>query len=693
MEVIQTNQTGTTDDENERLFGNNQTRTTDETTIQDENEILFGNYRTQDPTMRTAIAFYYRHVLKAPPKVEWDGRDGTISIIQRELKIESSKRRTIKSVLDKLDECINKKIKFSPTGIYQSLGPKIIIKEGSYEECIIADWMEQGLGFRMTTLMVNQHRLEEDLLPVGRNCVMNAFYRMKPLVTKLKKMPQGNINNEEWMLARKNQCRQMMVMLGLIGKKDLQNIYEKGIPPWFDATKLPNLNAQQIVWWDEMHLKQEGGMVTTDGYQIRFARDENGKYDPNGSFAEEMKKPTFKFEQEARFCLGVASVKEDGKVVGKKCKCFDYTSKKIVSIKDMNKYRKDEIERVKNLKCNNAKSPWIVNNRPSNSVLYSDDDLSMIKGIGNETKKLLKKHKIKCVGDLKAITKKQIKSIDLPGLPDFISAAKKCKNECCPYKVINYKTKANPYQAKYGDKWKDEIDKCVALSPYVCVTSMIDHIIKESQKIMDGTVYEKSWYFYHDALSLMTSKQSRDWMEKQRMGNKSFLERWLLPMNGMNKGTRYEHMPVGNSPEFNPLDNSLNRDLQVCNDYHCVVTAHLNDEDDRKFSKKTPNKISRGIKRIWDSDLPNSVPSSKRINEDVWKALDSMRTVEEEQGKIVPNLVARTGHRYRKEGKKGGHGGKRVKRLQMVEERWLHPLAAEVKRQREEENRERFMLG
>ena len=55
----------------------------------------------------------------------------------------------------------------------------------------------------MTTLMVNQHRHEEGLIPVGRSCVMNAFYRMRPLVTKVKKMPQGNINNEEWVRARK----------------------------------------------------------------------------------------------------------------------------------------------------------------------------------------------------------------------------------------------------------------------------------------------------------------------------------------------------------------------------------------------------------------------------------------------------------------------------------------------------------
>ena len=255
----------------------------------------------------------------------------------------------------------------------------------------------------MTTLMVNQHRLECDLEPVGRNCVMNAFYRMQPLVTKIKKMPQGNINNKTWVSARKNQCRQIMIMLGLISKKDLHIEYGKGkIPAWFDPVKLPTLNQHQIIWWDETHIRQEAGVVTPDGYQVRLPRDKDGNYDPNGTYANEQRKATFKYEKEARFCLGVAAVKVNGKVIGKRCKSFDYTEKKIVSIKDMEKYRRHEIDRVKQLKCNSTKSPWILNTRPSgNDTLYKDDDLTMIKGLGSEMKKLLMRHKIKCVGDFK----------------------------------------------------------------------------------------------------------------------------------------------------------------------------------------------------------------------------------------------------------------------------------------------------
>ena len=53
-----------------------------------------------------------------------------------------------------------------------------LIKSGSIEDHIIDDWMEAGLGFCQTTILVNKHCLDCGLIHVGRNCVMNAFRRM-----------------------------------------------------------------------------------------------------------------------------------------------------------------------------------------------------------------------------------------------------------------------------------------------------------------------------------------------------------------------------------------------------------------------------------------------------------------------------------------------------------------------------------
>ena len=98
-------------------------------------------------------------------------------------------------MLEQCEKCIANNVSFSPVVQIQK-GRPTIIKKGSYEEAIIADWMQQGLRFQIITLMVNQHWLECDLKPVGLNCIMNSFYRMQPLVTKIKKMPQGHIQHE-----------------------------------------------------------------------------------------------------------------------------------------------------------------------------------------------------------------------------------------------------------------------------------------------------------------------------------------------------------------------------------------------------------------------------------------------------------------------------------------------------------------
>ena len=63
--------------------------------------------------------------------------------------------------------------------------------------------------------------------------------------------------------------------------------------------------------------------------------------------------------------------------------------------------------------------------------------------------------------------------------------------------------------------------------------------------------------------------------------------------------TIYEGRP--NSPEFMPLDNSLNADLKLSHDRHCVLTRRLPKNDPRKFSMSTPKLISCLPKQRGDS--------------------------------------------------------------------------------------------
>ena len=151
--------------------------------------------------------------------------------------------------------------------------------------------------------------------------------------------------------------------------------------------------------------------------------------------------------------------------------------------------------------------------------------------------------------------------------------------------------------------------------------------MNEADKLMKGSVHEDDLFIVHDALVLMTEKETINWMRKN-----GYLHRWLLPLNWLHYGTSYAGHPVGNSPEFIPLDNSLNRDILHSFLMHSVLSSNIvNAEETNKekrnmcFSYSTPREISRGLKRIWDSKMVT--PPSVMIIKDVDLSLKVLEIV------------------------------------------------------------------
>ena len=110
---------------------------------------------------------------------------------------------------------------------------------------------------------------------------------------------------------------------------------------------------------------------------------------------------------------------------------------------------------------------------------------------------------------------------------------------------------------------------------------------------------------------------------------KRVLTLMVLPLNGLQDGTPCAVRPVGNSPEFMSLDNSLNRDILYSLCFHCFLSHYIVDgeettEEESNFclSFSTPKETARGLKRIWDSKM--GTPSSVRIIKDVYLALKTL---------------------------------------------------------------------
>ena len=188
---------------------------------------------------------------------------------------------------------------------------------------------------------------------------------------------------------------------------------------------------------------------------------------------------------------------------------------------------------------------------------------------------------------------------------------------------------------------------------------MVEHIYNESSELMQGTKHQTDWVFYHDALSLMKAKECKNWMR-----DKGILDRWILPLNGLNQGTNYEGHPVGNSPELMPLDTNLFRDLNICVDDHILRTHHLPEKDSRKFSIST---IKRGVhaylRILQPTEYPEAgSPPSSRIIQDCELWVDNLLAIYNAGGILVKELGDnRNGKRKIADGGKNIRGGSRIK--------------------------------
>ncbi len=73
----------------------------------------------------------------------------------------------------------------------------------------------------------------------------------------------------------------------------------------------------------------------------------------------------------------------------------------------------------------------------------------------------------------------------------------------------------NPYKSRFGDKWMEEIKKSTFLSKFVGIQDLVMHVYKHTKECFKDTEYKGNFFVYHNALSLMTASDTREWMEER----------------------------------------------------------------------------------------------------------------------------------------------------------------------------------
>jgi hypothetical protein len=178
---------------------------------------------------------------------------------------------------------------------------------------------------------------------------------------------------------------------------------------------------------------------------------------------------------------------------------------------------------------------------------------------------------------------------------------------------------------------------------------------------MEGTSHEGKGKFYHDALTLMTCIKT-----KQYIQDNVLLKYWLLPLEGLQAGTRYHNSIPDDSPELMPFDETLNMDIHSSARYQVAITVHLAKNDPKKFTFLTPKEVSSAYLQFID-DATGNTPSLHRIVQDCDKWEKSLEKIRQAGGKIVEGF-GRNGHRR---GHKRKRGGFREKKKQGPA-KWVH---------------------
>jgi hypothetical protein len=235
-------------------------------------------------------------------------------------------------------------------------------------------------------------------------------------------------------------------------------------------------------------------------------------------------------------CLGVAVVEnDDGTKVGVNAKPCNYSGKQIIAIVEMKRKKNAEINQIRNLK--HGGKNWVIDKRiPCTS--YEVDLVLFLKNLGASYSQKLERSGITTVSDLKQLLMENFLMIvqnedsnlriphktlydfvtqaknSLPGLipgmyDQFAQASKRelLTDPCVSSDIIDYRKSENPYEAEYGkDAWYAKIRALSLLSPFICISEMVNHIVVELARIYKGTKHEDDWMFYHDALSLTFSQ-------------------------------------------------------------------------------------------------------------------------------------------------------------------------------------------
>jgi len=389
----------------------------------------------------------------------------------------------------------------------------------------------------------------------------------------------------------------------------------------------------------------------------------------NGTYSTKNISPlNVKFSHEARMCFGFTVMLEvNGDTVEKKgvrCALFDYTKRMVVTIKRYNEAIKSMIDHVRSLPSGGG---WISTIENSRNILFADDhvDAPTMLELGDVTKtKFFMPNGIKTI--------RSLIDLQLTEVPVFVAlyngrgvtvekvtrwkqmASEKCQRDINGFlmdrpKKVDYRKAENPFLARYGDNWEEEIKNYKIMANFCCIKELVWYMVNECIR------FNKK-YFWHDALTQLTDKCTRQWMKETttdfRGGTRCLYNFWFKPIKNLfhdleKVGSHYYERQPGNFPTANCCDNKLNKHVHESVDCHVLLTFDLPKDHPNKFSRATPEKLARAYHVLMDTDT-GVVPTPDNIIKDFEKVFTTSLPYSVRTGGLVDSGNQHRGVRYQR---------------------------------------------
>lgn len=169
----------------------------------------------------------------------------------------------------------------------------------------------------------------------------------------------------------------------------------------------------------------------------------------------------------------------DGTFAGKRAAVFDYTNCWVVNVRQF----QDEYipKQILKIKRDGSDRRWF--RKDNDHQLYEEDPISEIKGISKKKEADLAQFNITLVKHFINLPKNiRLRILQIKGFGErCLTQAEAFALGALPgaNNVVDHRKAANPYRSLYGDLWQREIAKDIRRSGTVCITELIEHMLKE----------------------------------------------------------------------------------------------------------------------------------------------------------------------------------------------------------------------